>query len=383
MFEFILYGIVVVVLATLYISKQYKQKVLFYKVADFYLLFVLVHTIYTIGSRLIFKNNEIIGFASPFVLGYGPFFFFGLKSLINERLKTKELLLHFLPLLVFTCVYTFLITDLDHLQQYFIAFYITLYSFAAMSILGYSLWALILNQDSAKKNTKEKEQLLKTSGIASLIIGLFFVVIVLMKAILHEKIKVEVFCVVIFGGVFISTILAFKFRVNNLIEELGRKLSKVTSEINVPSSEDKPVEVKTEITEELLPLQKYNKSALALSDDILSDYKTRLNHLIVVEKIYLDNELTLELLSKKMKMPMHHLTQLFNVYLGENFNQYINKHRVNYACQLLTNNVTKKETLSIEQIAFNSGFNSKVSFNRHFKSILGYTPKEYTYKNKL
>lgn len=77
---------------------------------------------------------------------------------------------------------------------------------------------------------------------------------------------------------------------------------------------------------------------------------------------------------------MHHLTQLFNVHLGENFNQYINKFRVNHACELLKNN---DEMLSIEQIAFNSGFNSKVSFNRHFKNLLGDTPKEYAGKNKI
>lgn len=381
MFEFILYGIVVIVLATLYISKQIGQQVLFYKVADFYLLFVLLHTAYTIVARLLFKDNGIVGYSSPFVLGYGPFFFFGLKSLINENLKRRELLLHFLPFFVFTATYVFLISNLDHFQQYFISFYITLYSFAAMSILGYSFWALILNQDLTKKNTKEKGQLFKTSGIASLIIGLFFIVIVLMKAILREKIKVEVFCIVIFGGIFISIILGFKFRVNNLIEELaGRKLLVDDSANQIMSSEDVvPEDAELETSS---PQQKYNKSALTLSTVVLENYKAKLNHLITVEKVYLDNELSLELLAKKMKMPMHHLTQLFNVYLGENFNQYVNKHRIEYACQLLINNKTKKEVLSIEQIAFNSGFNSKVSFNRHFKNILGYTPKEYIRKNK-
>ena len=124
-------------------------------------------------------------------------------------------------------------------------------------------------------------------------------------------------------------------------------------------------------------MQKYNKSAL--SSAVLEDYKIRLDHFINTDKIYLDNELTLEGLAKKMKMPMHHLTQLFNVHLGENFNQHINRFRIDYACQLLVEN---DGSMSIEQIAFNSGFNSKVSFNRHFKNLTGVTPKEYAYTNK-
>lgn len=380
MFEFVLYSIVVLVLATLYISRQKGSQVLFYKVADFYLLFVLLHTTYIIIIRLFFKDSEMIGLASPFILGYGPFFFVGLRSLVDEKLKRKELLLHFSPLFIFTAIYIFLISNLDNWQPYFMSFYITVYSLAAMSVLGYSFWALILNQDLNKKSLKEKEQLFKTSGTASLIIGLLFVAIVLMKAISHEKIKIEVFGIVVFGGVFISTILAFKFRINNLIEELKEKKISVSDTV-VSLEEDLQIEKVEIFREPVQLLQKYNKSAL--SNATLEEYKSKLNHLIDIEKVYLDNELSLESLAKKMKMPMHHLTQLFNVYLGENFNQYINKYRINYACQLLINNKNKKESLSIEQVAFNSGFNSKVSFNRHFKNILGYTPKEYTHKNKL
>ena len=55
----------------------------------------------------------------------------------------------------------------------------------------------------------------------------------------------------------------------------------------------------------------------------------------------------------------------------------MNKYRVEYACMMLAD---ADEDIFIEDVAYKSGFNSKVSFNRHFKNIAGCTPKEYVYR---
>lgn len=381
MLEFILCGILMLALVTLYIGRRKSPKVLFYKVCDWYLLFVFFHAAYAFLIRYFFDNNGIVDITAPFVLGYGPFFYLGLKSLLDKKLNKKEIYLHFLPFLIFTVIYTGILSNSYYRHEYLMSFYILLYSFVIITILGYLFWAVMFNKDLGNNDSREKKQFFKTSGISVLIISLLFVLVVLINAIFNEHIDIKFPGIIIYTGIFISLILAFKFRINNLIEGMPEEVRLTSGEDSVKIEENnvKEKEFDKIRNEEIrLPAQKYNKSGL--SKAVLGDYKIKLDYLIEEEKVYLDNELTLELLAKKMKMPMHHLTQLFNVYLGENFNQYINKFRVNYACELLKNN---DEMLSIEQIAFNSGFNSKVSFNRHFKNLLGETPKEYVSKNRI
>lgn len=381
MLEFILCGIIMLALVTLYIGRRKSPKDLFYKLCDWYLIFILLHASYAFLIRLFFDNNGIVDITAPFVLGYGPFFYLGLKSLLDKKLNKKEIYLNFLPFLIFTVIYIIMLSNHLYRLEYLMSFYITLYSFVIISMLGYLLWAVIFNKDLVDSDRREKKQLFKTSGISILIISLLFIIVVLVNTVFNEHIEIKFPGIIIYAGIFISVVLAFKFRINNLIDGKPEDIDLIADadspKVEIILAKEKEFEdIKKDTVQ--LPTQKYNKSALPKA--ILGDYKIKLDSLINDEKVYLDNELTLELLAKKMKMPMHHLTQLFNVYLGENFNQYINKFRVNYACELLKNN---DEMLSIEQIAFNSGFNSKVSFNRHFKNLLGDTPKEYANKNKI
>lgn len=381
MLEFILCGILMLALVTLYIGRRKSEKNLFYKICDGYLIFVFFHAAYAFFVRLFYDNNGIVDITAPFVLGYGPFFYLGLKSLLDKKLNKTEIYLHFLPFLIFTIIYITILSDSHYRQEYLMLFYITLYSLVIISMLGYLFWAIMFNKVLSESDSREKKQLFKTSGISIVIISLLFVSAVSINLIFKEHIDVKFPGLIIYTGIFISLILAFKFRINNLIDGISEDIQTDVYNVSVKIEkntlkEEEFGEVKK--SEGELPIQKYNKSALPIA--VLGDYKIKLDYLINNEKVYLDNELTLELLAKKMKMPMHHLTQLFNVHLGENFNQYINKFRVNHACELLKNN---DEMLSIEQIAFNSGFNSKVSFNRHFKNLLGDTPKEYAGKNKI
>lgn len=392
MTEFVLYGIIILALATIYTGVRKPGRLLFDKVCDAFLLFSCLNALYVIIIRVFLDSGGITDAGSPFILGYGAFFYMGLKSLTEGELKKKDILLHYAPLMIFTFIYIIIMSDEVLREMYFVTYYVVLYSVSILSLICYTLVAIFSNSEDTANDiiNREKKQLVRVSGFALGSMALLFLLTAVAGLFSEEGIKNRLPGTILYSGLLVSIGAAFVYRINNLIEDapvIAQQIDgvSVSSAMATPTpQQDSVAEIKKGDAEEVLkvkkesaPAQKYNKSAL--SPAVLEDYRVKLDNLIDIEKVYLDNELTLEVLAKKMKMPMHHLTQLFNMHLGENFNQYINKFRIDYACRLLE---TNDGSMSIEQIAFNSGFNSKVSFNRHFKNITGVTPKEYAYSNK-
>jgi len=93
------------------------------------------------------------------------------------------------------------------------------------------------------------------------------------------------------------------------------------------------------------------------------------------QKPYLDSELNLIKLAELIGITPHQLSYIVNTGFNENFFQYINTYRVEKAKELLLQEEMNK--LSVLGIAFESGFNSKTSFNTTFKKITGQTPTEF------
>ncbi|WP_395374738.1 helix-turn-helix domain-containing protein [Marinicella sp. W31] len=85
-------------------------------------------------------------------------------------------------------------------------------------------------------------------------------------------------------------------------------------------------------------------------------------------------EFSLKDLANQLGSNTSTVSQILNKGLGKNFNTLINEMRVNSICETLRSGL---EGRSILEIAFSKGFNSKNSFNRNFKNIVGLTPSEY------
>lgn len=112
-----------------------------------------------------------------------------------------------------------------------------------------------------------------------------------------------------------------------------------------------------------------------IADEKLVDVKAQLHDLIIKDELYLDIELNLGKLAKKMNISSHQLSYVINKGYNQNFYGFINKFRIEKAKKLLANKELDK--YSIIGIAFESGFNSKTVFNTTFKKITGQTPSEY------
>jgi len=93
------------------------------------------------------------------------------------------------------------------------------------------------------------------------------------------------------------------------------------------------------------------------------------------EKWFLDAELSLTGLAKKLDVKTYLLTQALNRILNQSFNDYINAWRVREAQKLLQS--PKHQHLTLLAIAYEAGFNSKASFNRIFKKTTGVSPSQW------
>jgi AraC-like DNA-binding protein len=122
-----------------------------------------------------------------------------------------------------------------------------------------------------------------------------------------------------------------------------------------------------------VPAAKYQRSSL--DPQRLDEHARRLRDLFETERPWLDAELRLSTLARRVQVPPHHLSQVFSQAFGTTFFDFVNAYRVREAArQLLREGERGKTVLAI---ALDSGFSSKASFNRVFKSRLGMTPSEF------
>lgn len=117
-----------------------------------------------------------------------------------------------------------------------------------------------------------------------------------------------------------------------------------------------------------------------IPDEELLKIKGLLEEVMNKQKPYLDSELNLIKLSELLSVSTHQLSYVINTGFGKNFFQYVNEYRIEYAKKLLKETDSK---LSILGIAYESGFNSKTSFNTTFKKLTHQTPSEYKNSSDL
>lgn len=132
--------------------------------------------------------------------------------------------------------------------------------------------------------------------------------------------------------------------------------------------DDKQVNTSTESSS-----TKYQKSSLSSEKE--QQTLEKLKQLMTTERPFLENTLSLPILAKKLAVSTHHLSQIINDNLRQNFFEMLAGYRIQEAQQILADPV--QNHLKIEEIAEQVGYNSKSAFNTAFKKITGQTPSQY------
>ena len=103
-----------------------------------------------------------------------------------------------------------------------------------------------------------------------------------------------------------------------------------------------------------------------------AEIMARLEALMDKDRLYLDPDLTLGRLARRLGLPAKQLSVAINRSTGENVSRYVNRARVAEAQRAL------KAGQSVTQSMFSAGFQTKSNFNREFLRVTGQTPSAWS-----
>jgi AraC-like DNA-binding protein/TM2 domain-containing membrane protein YozV len=170
-----------------------------------------------------------------------------------------------------------------------------------------------------------------------------------------------------------KTIFAFKEKdLKEISEVLEYEDLKIVTKANDNFNKDS--------FEKDIPIEVEKEKPKRLNTEQITSLSAQLSSLMEKEKLFLDNDLNLPAVAEKLGISIHEASFLINETTKDNFYNFINKYRVEEAKKLLAS--SKMQQLNILGIAYESGFNSKTTFNTTFKRIVGISPSQYSNEHK-
>ncbi len=94
--------------------------------------------------------------------------------------------------------------------------------------------------------------------------------------------------------------------------------------------------------------------------------------LLTEKQLYLDTELTLDRLARRLHVPARTLSEAINQTQGLNVSQYVNNMRLAHAAKLL-----QSTNLSVKSILEQSGFLTRSNFYREFERLYTCSPNQF------
>lgn len=370
MIGLLIIGVFQAVLLVLLLLTKRNKSVSDYILAGYLVLSALLifFTYLEIWSR----NNDLqhlwlINLRTPFILLIGPVLWLYVKSVTEQHFRFKlKYLLTLIPFLLVTVMFAtrnYLQPELaitaarnaESSNNRFSFFFIT--GLIALSNLGYTGWGLVLINRYKKAlktyfSSTEKinldwlrfihiSALIAYTGISGMYIvnGLFRIMSYQVLQQAGYSIAAVLVLVIGFFGIRKGSI----FTSSHIDFDMEKSIDSEESTLKLTSEEEALVQ--------------------------------RLLEFMKVEKPHLNPDVNLTLLSGKLKVSSDYLSAILNSRLNKNFYDFINHYRIE-EFKLLCKDPENKN-LTLISLAYDSGFNSKATFNRVFKREMNCTPSEY------
>jgi AraC-like DNA-binding protein len=191
------------------------------------------------------------------------------------------------------------------------------------------------------------------------------------KALINSKLKSERGRYYIIGNVIAVILLLFVaivffFRLKGNYSNRLQFLLTIREQVNHKPEKE---------IDHLVPILPDRASKPVLTSELQSGLWLQLQDLMENEKLFLQNDLSLAELARKLNTNTTYLSKVINDITHQNFSNYLNQYRIEEACRLLSE--PQSRYFTIEGIAQSVGFKSKSAFNAAFRKIKSTTPSEY------
>ena len=316
-------------------------------------LFILAFDFLMLGIDL---NRGFIHLTNAFFI-FNPLLYFYTRSLINPSVRLKPIdLVHVLPYLILKLgAYVFHVElSINELSDpaNLSAFKLIYIAASILSFFGYSIPSLI-NIHRYRINLKNEFSTIDsriTLGwlLFVIIYYMIFIILAYLLGIVQLFTHINTYSLDFTYGFLLSLIYIFSFY--GLLQ--NRIYPQSVSE-NAGNGYKNP---------RLDSLQK-------------EKIKKRLIEYFEKEKPWLQSDLNIGMVSKKLGVSRHALTEVLNTLIGKNFYGFVNGYRVNEVKRIIKNPEYAK--YSIDAIGYECGFNSKSTFYTVFKNETGMTPLRY------
>jgi AraC-like DNA-binding protein len=330
--------------------------------------FVFVHSFFILGfvfyaSNYVLRLPHTYLMSSVIALLYGPLLYFYFKSVIEKYEFRKIDLLHFLPtlgLLIFLYpIYSLPYSDkmeiilrintefTNHIRIIFVAKIISLVVYAGLigkMLLFQKKQDTTLNQDTSIKRWMNTLFKIHVAYIFSYLI--YSVAINVNLGNFSEIIyytQVGIMSLMVVYIAYMAYVQPHVFN-NEYVSTLDG-----------------------------LFFEKYKKSGL--TDALSKELKENLIKLLVEDKIFKESNISLEILSNKLNTTRHNTSQIINEHFNMSFFELINSFRIKEAIKMLQEDIYG--SLNIIDVAYEVGYNNKVTFNKAFKKETSMTPSEF------
>lgn len=344
-------------IAVLLSVPSYRKKVNGYLIflISVLILGLLGRTLYLLE---IFGNEPRLITISEFsILLFGPSFALFVRSSLDHKNFTLKDLLHYIPALihvVYLVSYFILVSDdviTARLESgELLQIVLVLGAIGLVINFGYWSWSwVLLNQFKQRL----KDELSHT--IKSRFLSLFLIAIGI--------------CLIMWLTIFIVTVLNYELMARVIYSFVWISLTLVILFIGFYSFTD-PELFNIKLVSEKI---KYVHSKLSVSD--IEKLKAELGEIMLKKRPYLNKKLMKAELSDLLGVSNPEMARLLNEGFGMNFFEYVNYYRIKEFINLAESE--KLKSLTFAAIAEEAGFNSKATFNKAFRDIMGKTPREY------
>lgn len=332
-----------------------------------HVLFVIEYVLYTTNIQYSYPNSYL--FSSAFALMYGPLLFFYFKRVTQGYVFKIQDFWHLLPtviLLVFVLTPVYFLDKSEKLKMMlgisdsFKNYWLFIFIPKLLSLIIYGVFIAKLHF----KNTGRIDNTNVTAEIINWerniyrihVVYVFSYVIygLSISGVLGESSEVIYNSHIASMSVMIAYIAYMAYAQPKLFHKEAFHILKSNSTL----------------------ISKYEKSGL--TDSFSKELSESLFKLLIEDKIYKDSTISLESLSEKLQTSRHNTSQIINEHFNMNFFELINKFRIQEAVEILQSDLFGN--LHIIDVAYEVGFNNKVTFNKAFKKQTALTPSEFLNK---